>query len=109
MYPSSFQIILAIFMVVVSGALVVWFWRYRSAESQRRMTQMLTRAGVPPEVLGRGDVEAIIKDVRSRCRACSSEDLCERWLAGKVEGENDFCPNAEIFRNLARTSGPIAN
>ena len=108
MNPSSFQIILAIVMVAVSGALVVWFWKYRTAESRRRMTQMLTRAGVPPEVLGRGDVEAIIKDVRSRCRTCSSEDLCERWLAGKVEGENDFCPNAEIFRNLARNSGLIA-
>lgn len=108
MNPSSFQIILAIFMVVVTGLLVVWFWRYRAAGSQRRMTQMLTRAGVPPEVFVRGDVEAIVKHVRSRCRACSSEGVCERWLAGEVGGENDFCPNAEIFRSLAKTSGPIA-
>jgi hypothetical protein len=103
-----FQIILAIFMVAVSGSLVVWFWRYRAADSQRRMTQMLTRAGVPPEVLRRGDIQAIIKDVRSRCRACSSEGLCERWLAGEVGGENDFCPNAEIFRSMAKTTGPMA-
>ncbi|HXP60505.1 MAG TPA: DUF6455 family protein [Dongiaceae bacterium] len=108
MSPSLFQLTLAIFMVVVGGSLVVWFWRYLAAGSERRMTQMLTRAGVTPEVIKRSDVEAIIKDVRSRCRACSSEDLCERWLAGKVEGENDFCPNAQIFRSLARTPGPIA-
>lgn len=108
MNPSLFQLTLAILMVAVSGSLVVWFWRYRAADSQRRMTQMLTRAGVPAEVLRRGDVEAIIKDVRSRCRACSSEGLCERWLAGEVEGENDFCPNAEIFRSLAKTAEPMA-
>jgi hypothetical protein len=108
MNPSLFQLALAIFMVAVSGALVVWFWRYRAADSQRRMTQMLTRAGVTPEIFRRGDVEAIIKDVRSRCRTCSSEGVCERWLGGKIEGENDFCPNAEIFRSLAKTTGPIA-
>jgi len=108
MNPSLFQLTLAIFMVAVSGALVVWFWRYRAAGSQRRMTQMLTLAGVPAKVLRRGDVEAIIKDVRSRCRACSSEGVCERWLAGEVEGENDFCPNAQIFRSLAKSTGPIA-
>lgn len=108
MNESLFQIALATFMVVVSGFLVVWFWRYRAAGSQRRMTRMLARAGVPPEVIGRGDAQAIIKHVRSRCRACSSEGVCERWLAGEVEGENDFCPNAEIFRSLARTTGRIA-
>lgn len=108
MNPELFKWTLAIFMVAVSGVLVVWFWRYRAADSQRRMMQMLTRAGVTPEVIRRGDVEAIIKDVRSRCRACSSEDLCERWLAGKVEGENDFCPNAQIFHSLAKTTGPLA-
>jgi hypothetical protein len=58
---------------------------------------------VAPEVIGRGDVEAIIKDVRRRCRACSSEGVCERWLDGKIGGENEFCPNAEIFRSLAKT------
>ena len=108
MNPSLFQLTLAIFMVAVSGSLVVWFWRYRAADSQRRMTQMLTRAGVAPEVISRGDVQAIIKAIRSRCRACSSEGVCERWLAGKIEGENDFCPNAEIFRSLAKAAGPIA-
>jgi len=107
MNPSLFQLTLAIFMVVVCASLVLWLWRYHAAGSQRRMMQMLTRAGVTPEVIKRGDVEAIMKDVRSRCRTCNSEGLCERWLAGTVEGENDFCPNAQIFRNLAGTTSPI--
>ncbi len=108
MNRALFEIGLAIFMLAVGGFLLVWFWRYRAAGSRRRMTQMLTRAGVASEVISRGDVEAIIKDVRRRCRVCNSEDLCERWLAGKVEGENDFCPNAQIFDGLAKANEPIA-
>ena len=108
MNGALFEIGLVVFMLAVGGAFLVWYWKYRAAGSQRRMTQMLTRAGVAPEVINRGDVEAIIKDVRRRCRTCNSEDLCERWLAGKVEGENDFCPNEQIFRGLARANEPVA-
>jgi hypothetical protein len=108
MNPTSFEIGVAIIMVAVSVALVVWFSRYMAAASGRRMMHMLTRAGVDPEVAKHGDTEAIIQDVRSRCRRCRSEDLCDRWLAGKVEGDNSFCPNAQIFRILTRTTGRIA-
>lgn len=108
MNPTLFEIGVAIFMVAVSVALVVWFSRYMAAASGRRMMHMLTRAGVDPEVARHGDTEAIIQDVRSRCRRCRSEDLCDRWLAGTVEGDNSFCPNAQIFRILTRTTGRIA-
>ena len=108
MNPTLFEIGVAIFMVAVSVALVVWFSRYIAAASERRMVQMLTRAGVDPEVARHGDTEAIIQDVRSRCRKCRSEDLCDRWLAGKVEGDNSFCPNAQIFRSLTGTAGRTA-
>jgi hypothetical protein len=103
-----FEIGVATIMVAVSVALVVWFARYVAAASGRRMMQMLTRAGVDPEVARHGDTEAIIQDVRSRCQRCRFEDLCDRWLAGKVEGDNSFCPNAQIFRILTRTTGRIA-
>ena len=102
MIPTLFQIGVAIIMVAVSIALVVWISRYMAAASGRRMMRMLTCAGVDPDVARHGDTETIIQDVRSRCRRCRSEDLCDRWLAGKVEGDNSFCPNAEIFRNLTR-------
>ena len=108
MNPTLFEIGVAIFMLAVSIALVVWFFRYTAAASGRRMMHMLTRAGVDPEVARHGDTEAIIQDVRSRCRKCRSEDLCDRWLTGKVEGDNSFCPNAQIFRILTRTTGRIA-
>ena len=108
MNPTLFEIGAAIIMVAVSIALIVWFLRYLAAASERRMMHMLTRAGVYPEVAKRGDTEAIIKDVRGRCLKCRAEDLCDRWLAGKVEGDNSFCPNAQIFRTLARTTGRIA-
>jgi Family of unknown function (DUF6455) len=104
MNPTLFEIGVAMFMVAVSVALIVWFSRYLVAASGRRTMHMLTRAGVDPEVAKHGDTEAIIQDVRRRCIRCRSEDLCDRWLAGKVEGDNNFCPNAQIFRVLARTT-----
>ena len=104
MNPTLFEIGLATFMVAVSVALIVWFSRYMAAASGKRMMQMLTRAGVEPEVARHGDTEAIMQDVRSRCHKCRIEDVCDRWLAGKVEGDNSFCPNAQIFRTLTRTT-----
>jgi Family of unknown function (DUF6455) len=104
MNPTLFEIVVAIVMVAVSVALIVWFFRYMAAASGRRMMQMLTRAGVDPELARRGDTEAIMKDVRSRCLRCPSEGLCERWLAGKVEGDGSFCPNAQIFRALSKSA-----
>jgi len=108
MNPTLFEIGVAILMVTVSIALVVWFTRDLAAASGRRRMKMLARAGVDPEVARHGDTEAIMRDVRSRCGKCRSEDLCDRWLAGGVEGDNDFCPNAEIFRGLTRTTGRVA-
>ncbi len=108
MNSTLFQIGIAIVMVAVFFTLLVWFIKYWRAASERRMMRMLKRAGVDPEIATQGDTEAIINDVRSRCRKCMSEDLCERWLAGEVEGENTFCPNTRIFRNLTRTTGHTA-
>src|SRR6266498_5925162 len=102
MNPTLFEIGVAIFMVAVSVGLIVWFSRSMAAASGRRLMHMLTRAGVDPDVAKHGDTEAIIQDVRRRCLRCRSEDLCDRWLAGKVEGDNSFCPNAQIFRTMTR-------
>ena len=97
MNPTLFEIGAAIIMVAVTVTLVVWFSRYLAAASGRRMMHMLTGVGVDPEVARQGDTEAIMRDVRSRCLRYRSEDLCDRWLAGKVEGDDSFCPNAQIF------------
>ena len=100
MSPTLFEIGVALVMMAVIVALFVWFARYLGASPERRMMRMLMRAGVDPDIAARGDKEAIIEDIRSRCRKCRAEDLCERWLAGKVEGDNTFCPNAPIFSAL---------
>jgi E3 ubiquitin-protein ligase DOA10 len=105
MSPTLFEIGVALVMVAVIVALLVWFARYLRASSERRMVRMLMRAGVDPDIAARGDKEAIIEDIRSRCQKCQAEDLCERWLAGKVEGENTFCPNARIFSALTNDRG----
>ena len=70
MNPTLFEISVAIVMVAVSVALVVWFSRYVAAVSGRRMVRMLTLAGVDPEVARRGDIEEIMQDVRKRCGRC---------------------------------------
>lgn len=106
MTPTLFEIGVAIVMVAVIIALVAWFSRDMAAASGRRMRNMLAHAGVDPEVAGRGD--ATMRDVRSRCSKCRAEDLCDRWLAGGVEGDNEFCPNAQIFRGLTTTTGRVA-
>ncbi len=108
MNPTPFEIGVATVMVVVSIALVVSALRYMAAGSEARMTRMLARAGVGPEVAGSAGNEAILRDVRSRCRSCASEDFCNRWLAGKVEGGNGFCPNAPVFRSLTGSAGRVA-
>ena len=90
MNPTLFQIGVAIVMVAVIFTLLAWFLRYLRATSERRLMRMLKRAGVDPEIATQiatqGDSGAIINNVRSRCRKCMSEDLCERGLAGEVEG-----------------------
>ena len=108
MNPTLFEIGVAILMVAVIIALVVWLSRDMAAASGRRMMSMLAHAGVDAEVARSGDTEAIMRDVRSRCGKCRAEDLCDRWLAGRVEGGNDFCPNAQIFRGLKGIAGRVA-
>jgi hypothetical protein len=73
-------------------------------ESARRMMHMMALSGLDPGIATHGDPRnnATIKEVRNRCRECSSEKLCDQWLAGQVEGDNCFCPNAKTFRMLAK-------
>lgn len=108
MNPTLFEIGVVIFTVAASVALVTWFFRHMAAASEKRMMHMLTRASVDPEVTRHDDIWAILHVARGRCSRCRSEDLCDRWLAGKVESDNSFCPNAQIFRRLTRTTGRFA-
>lgn len=100
MNPTLFEISIAIVMVAVGFALVVSFVRYCEARSAIRMLHMLGHAGVDPEVVVDDSSQPVIQDARKRCGACPSEDLCDRWLAGKLKGDSSFCPNTPILRML---------
>jgi hypothetical protein len=107
MNMSLLQIIAAIFMVTAAIALVVSFRKAKRAASERRMLRMLERIGLDPAIASSGDNESIMKEIRRRCRTCATEDLCERWLAGDVHGDNYFCPNSSVIVALQRTSGAV--
>lgn len=100
MYSEVNGIIMALAMV--AAAVVLYFaWRaWLHAGSERRMRAMLEAVGLRPDLASSGHVAAIMHEVRQRCRACSSEDVCERWLREGKAGEPDFCPNARVFEML---------
>jgi hypothetical protein len=98
------DISITIILAVVAITLVAWFLRYKSNTSERRMTRMMQRLGLNPDLVNQEDTEAIISEVRSRCRKCQSEAVCERWLEGIESGDNTFCPNAQVFEEL-KSSG----
>jgi hypothetical protein len=107
LFEAMFEINVAIVMVAVTVALLVWFQGSLAAISARRTMGMMTRVGLDPGIaaLGAPRTKAIMKEARHRCGRCPREDFCDRWLAGKVEGNNTFCLNAQTFRILAATSG----
>ena len=103
---SPVQISFVILMVGVAIALIVWFQSSQAAVSARRTVGMMTRVGLGPGTATLSDQRtmAIRNEARRRCKRCPREDLCDRWLAGEVKGNNTFCPNAQTFRTLAGAS-----
>ncbi len=99
---SFTQIIAAVAMIVVAIVLVVAYRAYLAANSERRMRSMLVSVGLDPELADSAEIPTIMKEVRDRCRQCTSEDLCEHWLEGEVPGDNAFCPNHRVFRILGK-------
>ncbi len=105
---SLLQLIVAVVMAGVAIGLFYAIRNYLATQSERRMRTMLIKIGLDPTIVASGDRETIIREVRQRCRTCSSEDVCERWLAGEETGDNKFCPNAEVFESMKKTLGTIA-
>ena len=98
------QIIAAITMLVVTGALFFAYRNYLAANSERRMLSMIDSIGLDPAIAPSSGLETIMRDVRRRCRSCTSEDVCERWLTCNEKGDNDFCPNSKAFTVLKKYS-----
>lgn len=91
---SLFDLSFAMVMLLVVAALLVWFFRWKAAGSSRRRNAMMAELGVDPANL---QTSELIDEVRKRCSRCRSEAECERWLAGKGDGDHSFCPNAGVF------------
>jgi len=105
MNVSLIQAIAAIGMAGVAFGLFYAYRKYLAANSERRMQSMIESVGLDPAMARRGDIQSIMKEVRRRCQSCSTEDVCERWLTGNEEGDNDFCPNSKVFETLKTYSG----
>jgi len=101
---SIFQIVGALLMLAVVVGLVFAWRRYQARSSEGRMLTMLESVGLDPAIASSGDLNAIMTEVRERCRHCQSEDLCERWLKGEETGGNEFCPNSRVFEILRKHS-----
>jgi hypothetical protein len=95
------QVVLGLALAAIAIFLVLSFLKFKAAGSNRRLRSMLAQAGVDPRVARSGSAESITKEIRARCARCQNEDLCERWLAGAVQGGNEFCPNAALLSALA--------
>ncbi len=100
------EIIAFIILVGVAAGSIVSLELSVAAASARRLMRMIQRIGLDSRTDALGDPQTMTIgiELRRRCRRCPREDLCERWLAGKVARDNTFCPNAETFRILAGTS-----
>jgi hypothetical protein len=101
------HITVAILMVGVAVACLVWLQGSLSAASAKRLMGMMKRVGLDPGIATHDDprIKATMKEMRQRCRRCPREGVCERWLAGKFKGGNAFCPNAYTFGTLSVTDG----
>ena len=91
-------------MVVVTFVLIFAYRSYLAANSERRMLSMIESIGLDPAIASSSDLETVMGEVRQRCRSCTSEDVCERWLTCNEESDNDFCPNAKAFEVLQKHS-----
>lgn len=102
MYETFTDLYVALILVGAALALILWFNRNELSASTGRMKLMMASIGLDRWSDTHKDLasRAVLADARQRCKKCPKEDLCERWLAGKVEGNNGFCPNVPIFRSL---------
>ena len=97
---SPTQLIAAIVMLGLGLALVIGYRTYLARNSERRMLSMLDSLGLDADIATNPEFETVMGEVRQRCRHCTAEDVCERWLRGDEEGDNAFCPNARVFNTL---------
>lgn len=92
----------AILMVGWVGVAIMWLFLSHAEGANRRRGAMMARIGLHPDAVSLDSPHTVDLGVavRHRCRGCTVDGYCERWLAGEVQGDNSFCPNAETFKAL---------
>lgn len=95
---------LATLMVAVAFRLIVAFWRYHVVQARSRLYRMMVRVGARVHPSDDATIGAIRSEMYHRCRRCRAEAKCERWLAGREEGDNAFCPNVSLLQVLSARS-----
>ncbi len=111
------QITTAMLVVGATVALFMVRQNHKAAMSERRMISMMERVGLHSAIVFSGEsgsvleyvIGASMKKIRKRCQACSIVDKCERWLAGKEDGDNVICPNANEFDALKIACDDVSN
>ena len=95
----------AIFLVIATITLFVGFCRFVEAASRYRLRRMMASFGLDLDDIEDSDPGTSLNmhAVRSRCRRCPVENVCERWLAGEIAGDNNFCLNAKVFAHAVKT------
>ena len=72
---------------------------FQTLTGNSRLRRMAYRKGLAIHRLK--DNHQVIENARARCASCNREAMCEKWLAGEIEGDGSFCPNAPVFAKLA--------
>ncbi len=102
MQYSIIELSVAFAMLGAVVLLVLGWQQFVKVNMIRRMAGMLAAVGLDPALATDPNLPRVMGEARQRCRHCPSEGVCERWLAGELSRENDFCPNAGVFAVLKR-------
>jgi hypothetical protein len=99
---TLFQIGFVAIIMGVFAAGLLWARAHHTAAATRRSGGMMSQLGLDPLLVSHDTLltETAGALVLNQCRKCRSEDMCEDWLAGYLDGDPGFCPNALTFENL---------
>lgn len=91
-------------LVAAFGAALAMAVRRGLAPRERlRFARMVERSGVALDSLGRPGILWEVSQAVRICPRCPHGSQCQAWLdAGYQDGFDEFCPNADKIRRIAR-------
>lgn len=106
MYFVNFYLMVAIYLAVIVGVIVVVLGWYKPVATDSCLKRMMLSCGIDEVTASNADqlLKLDMDAVRSRCRHCPVTDLCDQWLDGEAIASNSFCPNVWHFIAAADSS-----